>query len=88
MDKKQEELKEGKGLGLYDNDTLEYVQKPLGKAIYEQSTKKDISKHSDRIKCKVCDKEYVRSNATHHKNTNHHKIYEKMNTKIKNLLIN
>jgi len=90
--KVQNNLAEQKGLGLYEKDELKYVQQPLGKAIY--TTKKvgrpisETPSHwSDRVKCDVCGDYFTRSARSNHNKTRHHRDYEKMNYKIKELLL-
>ena len=91
MDKIQKNLKEKKELVQYDEDELKYVQKPLGKAIYKAGRPKksddEKAKWNDKIKCSICNKEYIRSASNAHKITQYHKIHSKMNDKLKKLLI-
>ncbi|HLX52499.1 MAG TPA: hypothetical protein VKR58_01065 [Aquella sp.] len=88
----REKLDKQNGLGLYDIDELNYVQKPLGRAVY---TKKKVGRPksikpthwSDRIKCEVCGDEFTRSAGTLHRKTRHHQDFEKMNNKMRKILI-
>lgn len=81
-----------KELVLMDKDELKNIMKPLEKAKYKHNVgrpKKELhTKWSDRITCKICGKEYMRSNSSSHKKTNHHKLHEQMNNKIRDILIN
>lgn len=74
----------------YDDDTLRYVQKPIGRALHRGRPKmaeEDKGTSSDRIKCDLCGKEYVRSNRSHHKKTKQHQLYDKINKKLAKLVL-
>ncbi len=89
MDKIQKNIKE-KELIQCNEEELKYVQKPLGKAIYKGRLKKsddDKAHWSNKIKCNICNKEFIRSSRTAHNLTNFHKLYMKMNEKLKKILI-
>jgi hypothetical protein len=90
----QKNIKEGKNLTEYDNETLKYIQKPLGKALYlnleENKTEndgKENAKWNDKLKCKICGRITLRSNQSKHKKTKYHMAYENMNQKIRDLLL-
>jgi hypothetical protein len=96
----QESLKEGKGLGLYDKDELEYITKPMGSAIYVSTIKSKDSKvgrkkikeskkakPTDRIKCDICPGEYSRSSSTNHKRTKIHQAFLKINKNLKEIIV-
>lgn len=84
----QSKIKNDKGLIHYDRKEIDYVQKPIGKSIYvTEKDKKSKTNWFDIIKCDVCQKEFMRSNRSHHNNTQYHKIYANINGKIKTLLI-
>jgi hypothetical protein len=90
----QENIKEGKNLAEYDIDTLKYIQKPIGKALYlnsstneEEKEDKNKAKWNDKLKCKTCGKVTLRSNQSKHKKTKYHMAYENMNNKIRDLLL-
>lgn len=85
-----------------DTETLKYATKPIGKAILRNKiedkrpiehvvdSKGDTGfrcKPSDRIICKKCGKEFVRSNRTAHKRTKMHQLYEQLGDKVTNLLL-
>lgn len=42
---------------------------------------------SDRLQCKICGKSYMRSTVSRHKKTKYHQMYEEMNNKLRNILI-
>jgi len=74
----------------YDDSTLRYVQKPVGKALYRGRPRKsdeDKGKPNDRIKCNLCGKEFTRSNRSHHNNTQVHLLYKKVNEKMSKLVL-
>lgn len=96
--KLQEEIKKGKKIIEYDNETIKYIQKPLGKALYLNAIDNNDSDHkndnkkrkalwNDRIQCKICGKKMLRSNQSKHKKTQYHMAFEKMNNKIRDLLL-
>lgn len=79
-----------KGIPLYENEEIEYLEKPLGKAAYlmkDNTLKKKKSHWSDRIKCNICGKEFTRSCRKSHEITKHHQTYAKLNTKMKKILL-
>ena len=90
----QDRLNEGNGLSTYEVDELKYLDtSPIGKAIYQNKKGRPKvpeelkAKSSDRIKCEDCGKEYIRSNSTNHKKTKHHIIHDKMNKKLKKMML-
>lgn len=90
----QKELQQGKGLSQYEPETLKYLTKPIGKAIFKNAVekrgrpKKDTKAHwSDRIKCEICGKEFTRSARTKHTKTEFHQAHLKFDQKIKKLLL-
>lgn len=90
---KQIKLESGQGILTYDNETIEYAQTPIGKAIYKKARGRpkliqEEKKHwSDRIMCDVCGVEFIRSARSKHKKTKVHQAYSNMNDKIKDLLL-
>lgn len=76
-------------------DEFKYTQTTLGGPTYKHNMKRgrpevdDANKKlpTDRIKCKVCGKEYFRSGATKHKRTVFHKERERINEKLLGFLI-
>lgn len=82
-------LRKKKGLGLYNNDDLRYLENPLGAASYTHHDPEPSKlKHwSDRVKCKVCGTVYTRSSSSRHKKTRHHRDYLNMNEKIRDLML-
>lgn len=90
----QENLKKGLSLTNYSEEELKYLQKPIGKAIYKNSTKgrprkqeHEKCKPTDKITCEICGKTYIRSGSAAHKITNYHKLHERMNTKLRKILL-
>lgn len=78
-------------LPLMKSETIkEVIENPVHKSIYKSKKKEDKKDNhwSDRIECKVCGGNYQRSNSSAHKKTKLHLAYEKMNTKLKKILIN
>ena len=74
----------------YDDDTLKYIQKPIGKALQRGRPRKpeeEKGKPSDRIVCKLCHREFVRSNRSHHDKTERHKLYARVNQKLAKLVL-
>lgn len=78
-----DELKSGKNLIDCDVDTIKYIKKPLGKALYEGGK----AKPDDRIKCQVCGKIFTRWNRTRHNKTQYHQTYAKVENKFKQFLL-
>lgn len=87
--KAQKQITSGKSLVLCDNDTIKYTKEPIGKALVKRGRPPlETKPHwTDRMKCKICGKEYSRSAVTAHSKTNHHKTYAKFNDKIRNLML-
>jgi hypothetical protein len=89
----QENIKNGKNITEYDEKTIKYISKPIGKALYlnalqnNEEIKKEKAKWNDKIKCKICGKITLRSNQSKHKKTKYHMVYENMNVKIRELLL-
>lgn len=86
----QKAMQETKPIINMTKEEFEYAQKPIGNAIYQHNLetkigrprKENKAKPSDRIKCKICSKEYTRSCATSHKKTQYHKLHESLNIKL------
>lgn len=85
----QEELKNTKNIARCDNETLKYLRKPLGRAIYESNVKKEKvkAKPSDRVECGICGKIFTRSGRSNHNKTEYHQLYAKMGEKVKKILL-
>lgn len=82
--------KNDKNLVDYTVTELKYVQKPIGKAHYKgpgRPKSGSKSNPTDKVKCKICSKSYTRSNSSNHKKTVYHKTFEKLNNKMRKLLI-
>lgn len=95
----QDELKDGKKLIFYKNETLKYLDKPLGKAIYKDAISRpkigrprkkeeDKAHHSDIIKCEVCGNEFRRSHRSMHNQTKVHQAFKKVNQKMMKFFLN
>ena len=80
------EIKKQKSLPLYEVDTIKEIIKPIGRTIYNGEIQNGSS-WNDNVICKICGKRYKRSNVTNHKKTQWHKIHDKMNDKLKKLLL-
>lgn len=99
----QNNLQKGKSLTQYNPEEIKYAQKPVGKAFYksglienDQEEKIDLSPKSklnkkkserDKIKCDICGIKYTRSNKYGHVRTKVHKLHEKMNSKLRKILL-
>jgi len=88
----QNRLKEGNGMVSFSVDELKYVRKPIGKQIYksiveEVKEEKPKPRWDDKVKCKVCGSVTLRSNQSTHKKSQKHKLYEGINEKIRNVLL-
>ena len=85
----KKELDEGKGLIMNSDESLKYVQTPIGKAHYKAGLENESKKHyTDRIVCKDCGESYTRSNFSKHRQTKVHKLAEKINNKWKAMIFN
>lgn len=74
----------------YEDDTLKYVLKPIGQALKRGRPpipEDQRAKPNDRIVCNLCKKEFVRANRSHHNKTERHKLYERINKKFTNLVL-
>lgn len=90
IEKIQKKIKYDKNIVNYEPEEIEYLQKPIGKAIYIGRPKKreeDKAKPTDRIKCEICSKEFYRSGRANHKKTAYHKAHERMNSTLRKVLI-
>lgn len=89
----KENLNNGLALPLYDEEELEYVQKPIGETIYNDAISKTTNNRqknthwSDILVCKICGRTYKRSNITNHNKTKIHQVYASMNNKLKKILL-
>ena len=92
MEKIQEKIQKQKGLTQYSNEELQYIQKPIDQALYKsqgrpKKIEKNKAKWNDKIKCDRCGKIFIRSSRTAHYKTQYHKIFDKMNNKLQNILL-
>lgn len=92
----QQSLKKGNSIPLLSKEELKYIQTPVGKAIYENTTRSvgrprmdddKKCKPSDRIICEICGKKFVRSNRTGHNKTEYHNAFKNMNDKLRIILL-
>lgn len=86
----QKELLSDKPVLDFEDDTIRYMQKPIGKAIYRgrpKMTEEERGKPSDRITCEICGQEFVRSNRSHHNKNQRHQLYSKVNKKMAKLVL-
>ncbi|HTO16891.1 MAG TPA: hypothetical protein VLZ83_14075 [Edaphocola sp.] len=87
-------LKEGNSIPLMSEEELKYTQKPIGKAIYKRAIGRpkkpdnEKARPGDRVICEICGGNFKRSHRSAHNKTKIHKVYEDMNKKLVNLLIN
>jgi len=91
-------LSEGKNVIQQDNNILKYaMESPIGNSIYINAleSKIDDSKvikkrahWNDTVECKICGKNFTRSARSNHCKTQYHLLHEKMNDKLKNILLN
>ena len=89
--KSQQQIKNEDYILNYDDETLKYVKKPIGNALYTGRPKmdeEDKGKPNDKVECKLCGKVFTRSNRSKHKRTQRHKLYEKVNTKMAKMVLN
>lgn len=70
-----------------DPDELVYASKPIGKSYIQQPKQPQISEKPGYLICKICGKEYAAKNSGKHKRTQYHLLHEKMNNKIRCLLL-
>lgn len=82
-------LGEQKGIALYDNEDIKYLDTTVGKAVYTTKKKSNGAKKlwSDRVKCKVCGTEYTRSSASRHNKTRHHQDFLSINEKMRDIML-
>lgn len=91
-----------KGLGLYEPGELKNLDKSLmmqaivkeyngknekPKKEKNEQANEEVPYWKERLTCQICGKTYFRSAGTKHRRTNHHKIYEKMNEKIRKFVL-
>lgn len=86
-------LKEAKSIPLMEEEELKYLQKPIGKAIYKRSVGRprkpddEKARPGDRVVCEICGGNFKRSHRSSHNKTKIHMVYENMNKKLMNLLV-
>jgi hypothetical protein len=87
-------LQAGEELIKYNSDELNYVTKPIGKAIYEgaqyekhEKPKRKKWNPAERVTCELCGKEYSRSARSQHSKTQVHLAYKVVNDKLKELML-
>ena len=89
LDYVPEDLKEDKE-DFFDqvrpNKQYDFSEKPDIRSFEPHYVEPEILKQTDRMKCKICNKTYGRSNITHHNRTNYHKMYLELATKIVTIL--
>ncbi len=89
----QEELLSGSSVPFYSNDTINYIDTSIGKALYKNALgrpRKSIEEKAnpyDRIICDVCNVKFTRSHRSGHNKTKVHQAYAKMNEKMKRFLL-
>jgi len=75
-----------------EKEELEFATKPIGKAhLLSQSDVKNetvIMKGKYKyIECNICGKLYCTNNSGKHRKTQYHKLHEKINNKLKKILL-
>jgi len=88
-------LFEGKNVIHMDNDAIKYaMESPIGNSIYVDSLTK-VNKEpkkrahwNDTVECKICGRNFTRSARSNHCKTQYHLLHQKMNDKLKNILLN
>lgn len=93
----QTQLKTGKGITLLTNEEIEYMQTPIGNALYKNYAERPDKNYiirpnknahwSDVMQCVVCPGTYKRSHKSNHEKTKVHLAYAHMNKKLVKLLI-
>lgn len=97
----QEKLKSGISIPLLNEFDIEYITKPIGKAIYKNSiekknekpfgrprkNEKEKARYNDRIVCDICGGTFLRSHRADHRKTKVHQAYEKMNRKLSKVIL-
>lgn len=88
----QKRLKQGLPIYQYNKDEIKYIGSPIGQQIYkravlETNMKKNRAMPNDIIDCPICGKKIKRHNQSHHKKTKVCQVYAKINTKLRDLLI-
>lgn len=74
-------------------EEYKYTQTPIGNATYKHNIKKGRPitngkvSPKDRIICDICGKEYTRSGSAGHKKTVYHKERQRINKKLRELLM-
>lgn len=90
----QNKIKNNKGILLYSSEEFNYLDKPLGKALYKNKIgrpkKEDGMKAhpSDILTCDICGGTYKRAHGSDHRKTKIHKAFDGLNNKIKNFILN
>lgn len=100
----QEIMKNDKNIANYSDEALKYVQTPIGKALYKTEISTEIPeektskmgrpkkdnrvKWSDRMTCEICSRSILRSNQSSHKKSQYCMAHQRMNQKIRKMLLN
>jgi hypothetical protein len=73
----------------FDVDTLKYISKPIGRAIYEHANVEQLTKYnsSKKVQCRTCGGKYTSSNRASHCRTQKHKLYERVTKNMKEILL-
>lgn len=86
----REEINSDKQIYDYDISTMNYIKKPVGKAIFKRSEEEKQNKKTnprDKVRCNICSKEFTRWNRSKHNKTKHHILCEKIVSKMKNFIL-
>lgn len=74
----------------YETNEIKLIKKPMGKILFNHGARKKNRQIVDMdgyVTCAVCSKKYTQKNSTNHRKTEKHKLYEKMNEKMRDLMI-
>lgn len=86
-----EELNKGKEPIFYNNDQLQFMKNPIGKAHYKNALEnKDNNKikiPSQYVECDICGKKYTKYNKNKHIKTKHHIFCKKINKKWRKMIL-
>lgn len=81
----QKIIDENKNIESYDDETIKYLRKPIGKTIYKSAAKNP--EWSDKIKCSICGRKFLRSNKWAHNQSQFHKSHLTIHEKIRKLIL-
>jgi hypothetical protein len=86
----QDNLTMGVSLPLYEPEDIEYMQQPIGKAIYlkaEENISQPEPYWKQRVQCKFCGDEVSKSHYSKHRKTKKCMIYQDMHQKMRDIVL-